>query len=243
MDDDAGLTRDRFLDGRLTLWQPERGYRAGVDPVLLAAAIPAQSGHAVLDLGCGAGAASLCLAMRVRGVDLTGVERQANYAALARRNAQANDIPMTVIEADLTDLPPDLRQRRFDHVIANPPYFDRTRGTPASDHGREGALGIETPLDQWVALGSRRLIPRGRMTMIHRIEGLPALLSAFTAYLGSVTLTPLLPRADRPAKLMLISGIKEGRDDFALAPGIVLHDGAGYTPAIAAVLRNAAALP
>ncbi|MCO4829001.1 MAG: methyltransferase, partial [Lentibacter algarum] len=59
------LTHDAFLGGRLKLWQPKQGYRAGVDPVLLAASIAAKAGESVLDLGCGAGAAALCLGRRV----------------------------------------------------------------------------------------------------------------------------------------------------------------------------------
>ena len=82
-DADPELTHDGFLGGRLHLWQPRRGYRAGVDPVLLAASVPAQAGQSVLDLGCGAGAAMLCLGVRVPGLDLNGLEVQPDYAALA----------------------------------------------------------------------------------------------------------------------------------------------------------------
>ena len=63
------LTRDAFLGGRLHLWQPVNGYRAGVDPVLLAASVNARAGQAVLELGCGGGTAMLCLGKRVSGLD------------------------------------------------------------------------------------------------------------------------------------------------------------------------------
>ena len=54
-------TDNAFLGGRVQLLQPRRGYRAGVDPVLLAAAVAARPGEAVLELGCGVGTALLCL--------------------------------------------------------------------------------------------------------------------------------------------------------------------------------------
>ena len=99
--DDEGLTRDAFLGGALSVWQPRRGYRAGIDPVLLAAAVPAVAGQSVLELGCGAGVASLCLGRRVPGLVLHGVEIQQDYANLARRNGAENDIGLTVTTADL----------------------------------------------------------------------------------------------------------------------------------------------
>ncbi len=109
---DSDLTRDAFLGGLVQAWQPRLGYRAATDPVFLAASVPARAGERVLELGCGVGVAALCLQARVPGLHLTGVELQAAYADLARRNAQANGAVMDVVQADLTGLPPDLRAQR-----------------------------------------------------------------------------------------------------------------------------------
>ncbi|MHC0054208.1 tRNA1(Val) (adenine(37)-N6)-methyltransferase [Actibacterium sp. D379-3] len=247
---DADLTQDRFLGGRLHIRQPRAGYRAGVDPVFLAASVPARPAERVLELGCGAGVASLCLGARVPGITLAGIELQPDYAALARRNAADNGIALEVVEGDIAAMPDTLRQRSFDHVIANPPYYLRDRGTPASDSGRETALGGETPLAAWVDAALRRLAPKGRLTMIQRAERVPELLAALDARAGSAELLPLAPRAGRAAKLVLLRVVKGGRGAFRLCPPIVLHDGAAhdgdrdsYTPTIGAVLRNGAPLP
>ncbi len=99
------LTDDGVLGGRLMILQPRRGYRAATDPVLLAAAVPAKAGQSVLELGCGAGVASLCLGRRVPGLSLAGLELQPAYAALARANAMRNTLPLEVHDGDLADLP------------------------------------------------------------------------------------------------------------------------------------------
>ncbi|QPM90696.1 tRNA1(Val) (adenine(37)-N6)-methyltransferase [Pseudooceanicola algae] len=224
-----GLSRDRFLGGKLWLNQPRAGYRAGVDPVLLAASIPASAGQSLLDIGCGIGTAALCAGTRVPGLRLSGLERQAPYAALARRNARENGLEMVIHEGDLTRMPPDLRQERFDHVIANPPYFRRNASIPSHIRDREGALGEETPLDLWVDAASRRCAPGGFVTFIHRAERLPELMAAFDARLGSLELKPLIPRRGRESQLILLRGRKEGRGAFRLHAGLLLHENASHT--------------
>ncbi len=115
------LTSDKFLGGRVTAWQPKDGYRAATDPVLLAAAVDARTGQSVLELGCGVGVAILCLGARITDLSLVGVERQADYADLAVRNAGENGADFEGITADISSLPDALRIRSFDHVFFNPP--------------------------------------------------------------------------------------------------------------------------
>ncbi|MEP2890673.1 tRNA1(Val) (adenine(37)-N6)-methyltransferase [Tateyamaria sp.] len=240
---DNDLTHDAFLGGKLHLWQPRLGYRAGVDPVLLAASVPARAGETVLDLGCGVGAAALCLSARVPGLELTGVEQQASYVALARRNG------LQVFETDFCNLPEDVRERSFDHVLANPPFFDRAAGRQASDAGREAARGQATPLAAWVDVGARRLRHKGHLHMIHRAERVPDLLAAAHGRLGSPEIWPICPRVGKLAELVIFRARKDGRADFRLHPPIILHEGAqhlcdadSYRAEIRAVLRHGAAL-
>jgi len=248
MNDD--LTCDAFLGGRLNLWQPKGGYRAGVDPVLLAASIPASTGQRVLELGCGVGTALLCLGARVPGLSLTGVELQADYADLARRNASDNGVAAEIITGDLGQMPKGLRAQRFDHVIANPPYFDRQASTAAADEGREVAMGEGTPLADWVKAAAKRCAPKGYVTIIHRAERLPDLLSLMQARLGSLQALPLIPRSGRDARLILVRGRMGGRAAFRLRDGILTHvgethmaDGENYTDTMTSVLRGARPLP
>lgn len=243
------LTHDAFLGGRLTLAQPAKGYRAGVDPVLLAAAIPAEPGDNVLELGCGTGAALLCLGARVTGLDLAGVEMQPDYAALAEENARTNSIAARIVTADLRDLPADLRNTSFQHVIANPPYFDRSHGTGSTEPGRDTAFGGDTPLGDWIEAATRRLAPKGTLTIIQRIERLPDLLRAMDHRLGSIVARPIAGRAGRDPDRVLLSARKGGRAPFRLTTPLILHmgnrherDEEDYTPEIRAVLRDGAAL-
>ena len=244
---EPGLTRDAFLDGKVIAWQPREGYRAATDPVFLAASVPARTGQSVLELGCGVGVASLCLAARVPGLDCTGLEVQAEYAALARRNAAANGAALTVVEADLEALPAELRARRFDHVIANPPYY-AAQGPSARDAGRDKALREDTPLPRWIDTALRRTCDGGHITMIHLTERLPELLAGFAGRASCLVL-PLAARAQRPARRIIVQARKGARAPFVLLPPLVIHqgdahlgDGDFFTDSARAVLRDCAAL-
>jgi len=244
---DDELSRDKFLSGRLHLLQPLKGYRAATDPVLLAAACPAQAGESVLDLGCGAGAAALCLGLRVPGLQLAGLELQPDYAELARRNAEGNGLSLEVHEGDLAQMPKALR-RDFDHVIANPPYYP-PGGSPSPLPGRARAMHVWTPLADWVTAATRRLRPGGRLTLICGADGLPQVLAAMGAKLGSVAVLPLAPRDGRAALRVIIQARKGGRAAFRLLAPFVIHNGPAhdgdresYTPEANAVFREGADL-
>lgn len=244
---DVELSDDKFLCGRLRLLQPLKGYRAATDPVLLAAACPAEPGQSVLDLGCGAGAAALCLGLRVPGLALAGLELQPAYADLARRNADRNGIALEVHGGDLTRMPAPLR-RDFDHVIANPPYYP-AGGSPSPVAARARAMQVDTPLSAWVAAATRRLRPGGWMTLICGTDGLPEVLSALAPKLGSAAVLPLAAREGRAALRVIVQARKGGRAPFRLLAPFVIHAGAAhdgdresYTPAANAVLRDGADL-
>ncbi len=244
--EDTDVTRDAFLGGRLHLFQPRRGYRAGLDAVLLSACVQAKKGDRVLELGCGVGAAILCLGARVDGLELTGVERDPRFASLARRNGGS---ALEVVEADLAALPLPLRQRQFDHVLANPPYYDRRASVASDDPAREAAHGAQTPLAKWVKTAAKRLAPKGTAHFIHLTERLPEILGALPHEMGTIEVLPLAARAGRAPDRFILRARKNGRGAFKLHAPLVLHngdhhakDGESYVPLVKSVLRDSAPL-
>lgn len=235
-------TSDAFLGGKVSALQPAQGYRAGVDAVLLAACTPAKPAERVLELGCGVGVASLCLAARVPDLDITGVELQPDYADLAAQNG------VNVVTADLRFLPADIRNTQYHHVIANPPYFDRGTGSSAPNTGRDVAMGGDTPLANWLDVAAKRLAPKGYFTMILRVERLPEVLTHLR--LGSVIVRPIAARVGQEPHLFLLQARHSGRAPFRLLAPLIMHDGTmhdadreNYSPQVAGVLRNGDFLP
>lgn len=242
------ITQDRLLGGRVILHQPRKGQRASADAVMLAAAVEAKRGQSVLELGCGTGVAMLCLAARVPGVQVTGLEIQPELVALAVENITRNGMDgcARVLAGDLAARVAGLRANGFDHVFANPPYFDPARHRVAADAGRALARHGGSPDDigRWVAAMLRYAGPQGRLTLVHRVEQLPDLLAALQTKAGGIELLPLQSKPGQAAKRMILRARKAGRGPLVLLPPLVLHRPDGtYLPEIEAVLRDGAPLP
>lgn len=220
------LTADRFLGGKISLLQPKHGYRAGTDPVFLAAACPAVPGQTVLELGCGAGAALLCLRYRIDIIP-TGVERQASYADLAIRNIQRNGFAADIYVSDLARLPPEIRDKTFDHVILNPPFFKG--GRKASDQGRALGRQEETSLDIWIDQALRRLKPRGYITLIHLTERLSDIIALLNPRVGDMEIKPLAARIGREPKRIVVRARKGSRGATKLYNPLIIHDGSEHS--------------
>jgi tRNA1(Val) A37 N6-methylase TrmN6 len=236
------VTQGYLLGGRVRYAQPRDGFRSGIEPVLLAAAVPARPGQRVLEAGSGAGAALLCLAARVAGISGLGVERDPALVAIAAGNAAANGWhELAFLAADIAEAA-DIG--RFDHALANPPYHPAS-GTASPDASRDTARRARPDLFAlWAAAMGRRLRPRGTLTWIVTAAVLPSCIAALTeAGCAPSALVPLWPRAGQAAKLVLLRGVKGGRGGFRVLPGVVLHAAAGgFTPDAEAILRHAGAL-
>ncbi len=242
------FSEDTLLGGRVRLRQPAEGYRVAIDPVLLGAAVPAKPADRVLEIGAGSGAATLCLATRVSGCVITGLERDRDLAALCRQNVEANglDGAIDVILGDLRAPPARLGPSSFDHAMANPPWQPGEDGPPPRNPQRARAH-VEQGADlmHWVRFAATMLRRGGTLTTILTAERLDEHLAAYTASgIGETAVVPLWSKDDgRPAHRVILRGRKDIRAPVSLLPGFVLHlDDGRYTPEIEMVLRHGAAL-
>lgn len=244
--DEPAVSESALLGGRVRLRQPVKGYRAGMDAALLAAAVAARPGESVFELGCGAGAVMMQIAARRAGVTLTGLEREQDAADLARQNAALNGVAdrTTIVNGDVAagfkalDLPP------FDWAVSNPPFFDDETALRAPAPGKRAAWIADDGLAAWTGLLLKSVREGGRIVVIHRADRLADLLVLLGEKAGSVSILPIQPFADQPAKRVLVQAIRTGRAPLRLLPALILHDrtGAKHTPEAEAILRGEAAL-
>src|SRR6059058_5283590 len=225
---DAGtaVTEDRLLGGRVCLRQPTEGARAAIDPVFLAAAIPAAPHQQILDAGCRVG----------------GIELQRDLVRLAGDNVLLNGGAdrLSVMVGDLLQPPPRLSPGSFDHVMANPPFIERGHGSPVSDPAKAAAtIEGDAALGDWVRFALGMVRAKGSVTFIHRADRIDVLLAQLAGRAGAIVIFPLWPRAGQAANRVLVQARKQVAAPARLAAGLVLHEADGrFTAAADAILRG-----
>ncbi|WP_293900335.1 methyltransferase [Phenylobacterium sp.] len=241
------VTEDRLLDGRVSLRQPARGYRAGLDAALLAAACDALAGERVIEAGCGAGGALLAAAARRPDARFTGVERDTAALALAHENIALNGMAGRVeaVEGDVAVRFSLLGLDAFDAAFANPPFFDDAGALRGPAPERRAAWMADDGLAAWIGFLTKAVHEGGTVTVIHRADRLGDLMALLADKTGSVQVRPIHPFADAPAKRVLVRAVKTGKAPLRLLPPLVLHDRDGdkHRPEVEAILRGEADLP
>ncbi len=251
----ADLSVDAFLGGLVTLVQPRRGHRAGLDAALLQAVIPSEAaGHAV-DLGAGAGTVAFSVAARAPALNVTGVERDPALVAAARQalarpeNAGFAD-RVQIVEADATAGREEraavgLPDRSADWALMNPPFDIFGRAHPSPEPARRAAHMAEPgALAAWCRSAAGLLRPGGVLGLIHRAEALGNVLEALGARFGDIRVLPVHPARDAAAARVVIRAVRGSRAALRLLPGLVLHrPGGAWSEEAEEILRGRAILP
>lgn len=237
------ITEDWLLNEQVRIFQPKTGYRAGLDAILLAASLPDRDGMQALEMGCGAGGALFPAASRLSNARFTGLEREAQMAALARKGVSANglDARVEIVEGDVHSLPADW-ENRFDLVFSNPPYFEPGK-IQAPSAGRRHAYMADQPLTAWLKAMIFAAKPKGRITIIHRAGEVGEILSYLLSRSGEIEVYPVRSAPGLAAKRVIVTARKGlRRGEVSLHEGLTMHQGRGerdYSETAAAILSGA----
>lgn len=240
-------TQDKLLGGRMVLCQPKHGYRVAVDPVLLAASIPARAGDRVLDLGVGTGAASFCLLAREPSTHILGIDNNPEYLELAKQSIALNGFDGKMeLRLGHIPLPSGVcKPQSFDVVMANPPYYAQADYSASPDAGKTAAHAHAGKLSDWVSTAFAALKPGGAFFVIFPGEGMAALQSALQTHFNRLDVYKILAKEKGPARRIIIRATKNPDAPHKVneAGSLVLHEKNGaYTVAAHAVLWDAASI-
>jgi tRNA1(Val) A37 N6-methylase TrmN6 len=248
-------TRDAFLGGRLTLLQPKKGHRAGLDAALLQALVPFDASGLLVDLGAGVGTVAFSAAARAPALSAIGVERDPGLAALCRDALALPDNAafasrVRVVVADAGDLQAvrgalGSGPETASWVLMNPPFETPDRGRPSPDRRRRDAhVGDADLVDNWCRTAAGLLARGGTIGIVHRADAISTVLEALSAAFGGVSILPVHPAEGAVATRILVRAQRASRAPLRLLSGLVLHQTGGeWTSEADAVLRGQAAIP
>lgn len=235
MSEPTSFTLDAFHRGKFWLVQPKSaGHRAGMDAMMLAAAVPSGFRGELADLGAGAGAAGLAVAARCPEARVTLIEKEPEMASFAERTlALADNAGLAararVVVADVTltgkrRLAAGLADAAFDFAIMNPPFNSLAdRSTP--DGLKRAAHVMEDGLfEAWLRTAAAIVKPRGGLALIARPQSLAPILAALSRRFGSARILPIHPRSDAAAIRIVLRAIRGSRGALALEPPLFLHE-------------------
>lgn len=246
---DDGFSIDAFHRGRFFLVQPrDRGHRAGMDAMMLAAAVPGAFAGRLADFGAGAGAAGLAVAARCTGASVVLAERSAEMATFARRSlalAENADVAArtSVVEADVglagkARAAAGLADASFDFVIMNPPFnAGHDRATPDA---LKRAAHVMAPdlFETWIRSAAAVVRPRGGLAVIARPTSLRAILDAMDGRFGKAEIVAVHPRRGDAAIRIVVRAVRASRAGLSICPPLVLHEAGDRFSAHADAINN-----
>ena len=247
-------TEDDFFGGKLKLRQPQKGYRAGSDALLLAAALPKIEGK-MLEVGAGVCTPSICYLSRVFEAGftpkITAVELFDDITQLAEYNIKQNgfNAQIKLLNIDIFDsaasheaagLLPD----SFDHIFSNPPFFDPTKNKTSSDDYKALAHTIsQGGLERWLVFMVRLLKNKSSLTIIYPMEQLYRVLKILENRVGDISIIPIFSKPNAPATRFLLQGKKGSRGPFKMLQSITLRNADGSVTKLAdAIFRDGEAI-
>lgn len=208
--------------------QNDKGFRFGMDAVLLSDFATIDPKGCVADFGTGTGILPLLLRGRGKGCSFDALEIQSDMAEMAQRTMQLNGMQdvIRVHNVPVQQAEQRLGPGSMDAIVCNPPYgVPGTTLLNPSDTLRTARHQDENGLMSWYKAAHRLLRGKGKFFMVYPA---PRMFEAMTD-LEKVHLTPkrfrlIYPRIDKPANLVLIEAMKDAKPMLHTEPPLIVYE-------------------
>ncbi|GHT93474.1 methyltransferase [Alphaproteobacteria bacterium] len=216
------LTKDYVLKGRVSLLQPKYGYRVAVDPFVLSSFVNVRDGQSVLDVGCGVGAISLILKLKNPFAQITAIDVDRDICDICMRNSEENSLDIDIINVGIENFHKNHRNNLFDHVVTNPPFFNK-KSTRVSD--LKLLANFETiELSDWVSCCLKNLKNGGMFYIIHHASRISDILLSLAKKAGATEIIPIFPKDGQDAIRVIVKCKKGSMESTRITSGLILHD-------------------
>lgn len=226
-DEATETLEDIKMDG-IRLIQKKKGFRYGLDAILLSQFAHVTRHTRAVDLGTGTGIISLLLAQRGAKA-VTALEQNPVMAELATRNVSLNEMEdvVRVVCGDVCRVRDDFAAESAELVVSNPPYRVPETGkiAPLDDVAR-ARHEITASLADFVRAAQYLVKYRGRFAMIHLPERMVEILSLLHEMnLEPKRLRMVYPNRQLPPSMFMVECVKGGRaGGLSVMPPLILME-------------------
>ncbi|MGO4890208.1 tRNA1(Val) (adenine(37)-N6)-methyltransferase [Anaerobacillus sp. MEB173] len=224
-----GERLDYLLHEDLKIVQSQQVFSFSIDAILLAAFayVPIQKGK-IVDLCTGNGVIPIALTKRTKA-HILGVEIQERLYDMAVRSVQVNHLEQQIqmINADIKELPKRIEHGQFDVVTCNPPYFNTISEDELNrnEHYAIARHEIYCTLDDVIKVSSQLVKQKGKVALVHRPGRLTDIITLMRKYrIEPKRIQFVHPKKDKDANMILIEGMKDGKQDIKVLPPIFVYN-------------------
>ena len=216
--------------------QKEKGFKFGMDAVLLADFATGAPGGKIMDLCTGTGVIPLLMHGRNKGAHFTGLELQEDIADMAQRSVIMNGLSDSISMAcgdlcAIADLQEYARES-FDAVTANPPYIKGGHGLVNEASSKMiSRHEVHMTLKELILAAAYLLKPGGTFAVVYKPFRLAELIAELTlARLEPKRMCLVEPHAGEEPNMVLLEAVKYGKPYLNCEPTLVCYGSDGkYT--------------
>ena len=219
---------DEIWAGGPRFLQTSEGFKLSTDSVLLCDFVNMKHVQNCLDLGSGTGVLCVLLGIKNPRAEITGIELQAEYAQISRRNIEENSLEnrVKILRDDLRNHKDIIKAGSFHLVVSNPPYFAENSGYSAPlEHRALAREERNCTLSDICQAARWALRWGGRFCLVHRPERLSEVFCEMTAAgIEPKRLALVFHSVDKAPSLVLIEGKRGGKKGIKIEPPLILSD-------------------
>lgn len=219
---------DDLQCGGLMLIQKQRGFKFGIDAVLLADFAKSQRSVRTLDLCTGTAIVAMLLYAKTDTPIIDALEIQKEICDMAKRSVMYNDAGdrIHVTEGDLKSAAEIYGRAVFDKITVNPPYMKAGSGIKnAADTKTISRHEVLCDLEDVISVSSALLKPKGKLYMVHRPSRLADIMCLMRKYrIEPKRLRMIHPSVHKAANMLLIEGVHGGGAELKLLEPLYVYD-------------------
>ena len=216
------------------IYQNPDFFKFSIDSVLLAEFVNLKKGkNKVLDLCTGNAPVPMILHKKYgEKLDITGIELQKEIFELATESLKYNKIDsINIINDDVKNVPSLLKNKKFDIITCNPPYFKQNETNYINENEVKAIARheIKVDLETIIQVASKVIENQGDFYLVHRPERIADVVTILNKYnFGVKRIVPVYDDKDKKSCLFLIESVFNGKNYVIIDKPLFLSEHVSY---------------